>query len=152
MQCQFVSMGAELLDAAQSGPQTNVQQVWFGIQSMLMAAANISKLLWGSTGEEGEARQAALRESLEVDNSSPLRSRDLRNDFEHIDDRIRNFYESRAGRAYITRTIGPIDAIGGPKVDQSVRFGNYDPTNAVATFWSNSSSVKEIYDEAMRIL
>src|SRR5437867_12392025 len=61
--------------------------VWIALQQLLVAAANISKLLWGSKGKKEETH-AGLRADLRIANTSPLRDVDLRNDWEHVDERI----------------------------------------------------------------
>lgn len=53
--------------------------VWFALQGLLVAAANISKMLWGSGGEKAQER-VALRSHLAVQDGSVLESPSLRND------------------------------------------------------------------------
>lgn len=87
-QCAMAELaGAQLNEALKNGaPET---PIWAAIQSILIAAASISKVFWGSgaTAEQIEKR-ASLRELAEVTDQSPLRSRHVRNSFEHFDERI----------------------------------------------------------------
>jgi hypothetical protein len=124
------------------------RRTWFALQAILSAAANLSKLLWGSgRNPEAEERRAALRESLEVGDDSPLKSPRVRNQFEHIDEKL----DGLEGRPYAGRTIGPIDSpfldVGEPKF----RFGHWDPETGVVTFWDYSISILEIVAEVERI-
>src|SRR5438045_3811004 len=60
------------------------ERFWFTLHSLLTTTGNISKLLWGSRrGREGQ--RALLRERLGIADDSPIRSRTLRDHFEHFD-------------------------------------------------------------------
>jgi len=68
---------------------------WHSVQSLLMAAANVSKLLW-PVYRKGENlvpdREEELRKSLDIgDKHSPLSDRTLRNHFEHYDARLEHW-------------------------------------------------------------
>ena len=127
-------------------------EVWIALQGLLVAAANASKLLWGSGGKATSER-AYLRDGI-VGEDSPLESPDLRNDFEHFDDRIAKYFEGESNwvTLYVGRNIGqnratPIDDQGRPRA-----FGHFDPATGVVSFWTHSSSVPELINEAARLL
>ena len=67
-------------------------RVWYSVQAFLSAAANISKLLWPLDRRDGAKqfpdRGAHLRRTLAIEESSLLKNKDLRNHFEHFDERI----------------------------------------------------------------
>jgi len=63
IQCEFVLLGAVQVNAA--GPARQVGQVWFGLQGILVSAANASKLLWGSRKEKVFEARRSLRESVD---------------------------------------------------------------------------------------
>ncbi len=65
-------------------------EVWSSIQSILVAAGNVSKILWPSK-EYAECGER-LRELLKVDDNNILSDRSLRNHFEHYDDRIEKWF------------------------------------------------------------
>lgn len=122
---------------------------WFALQNILVAAANLSKLLWGSSGKR-EAEREALRNSIGVDNTSPLKSLDVRNDFEHFDERIEDWYVRQGQSIYIGRNIG-----GGIYIEdegEGRRFGEYDPSTGMVVFWTNSARLPDIIGEVRRIL
>ena len=50
-------------------------ELWYALQNLLVVAGNISKLLWGSRGPEGEAARKPLRDLAGVTDDSPLRDR-----------------------------------------------------------------------------
>lgn len=68
------------------------------LAELLVAAANISKLLWG-TKAVIEKRRAGLRDKLGIDDTFSIKDRDLRNDFEHFDERV----EKVLANAYFRR-------------------------------------------------
>ncbi len=83
-QALFTIIAYEELESALS--ISSVTRVYYCCQSFLVATANISKILWPD--KKYKQRGDTLRNLLQIDNRSPLYSRDVRNDFEHIDDRI----------------------------------------------------------------
>ena len=66
---------------------------WFSLQAILNSAGNVSKLLWGGYTKRKEQERAErfrlpLRQSLQVTYRSPIRSRQIRNAFEHFDEEL----------------------------------------------------------------
>lgn len=156
LQCQFVLLGAANLNAALVGEISHMR-VWLALQEILVAAANISKLLWGSrTGRETErmkreATRQPLRESVGISDDSCLRSPALRNDFEHFDERIEAWVKKDPQRIYIGRSIGPPQSIVIEGGIPEQRFGNFDPSTAMATFWDTEASIQDIVTEVQQI-
>ena len=113
------------------------RQIWFGIQGILIAAANISKLLWGSrrndpeTQKRQDAERARLRDSLGVDDTSPLRSRKFRNFFEHFDREIEIWASISRRRNLVDDFIGSRDAIPGLNWRDFLR--TFDPKTTIVT-------------------
>jgi hypothetical protein len=132
-QCVAAMMAVQLLNAAlgmleeervqrqQQGtmpdPQqteTTRNQLWFSSHALLNAAANVSKHLWPARRKRQDVQNAfpdrgkELRAILGVDHDSPLNSRDVRNDFEHADERLEEWWLDDANHNLATRTIGPI--------------------------------------------
>src|SRR5665213_2856766 len=57
------------------------------LQNIVIQAAAVSRYFWPvRSGHEARAQQ--LRAALNVDDASPLRSRDLRNALEHFDEKL----------------------------------------------------------------
>lgn len=57
------------------------------LQNILVMAAGLSRYFWPSRAAH-ERRGEFLRERFKVSGSSPLKSRDLRNEIEHFDERL----------------------------------------------------------------
>jgi hypothetical protein len=124
---------------------------WLLLQTIVVSAANLSKLLWGTgrnkdEAERREAERKPLRDSVGVHEDSCLRSRHLRNDFEHFDERIEcRFSDPDRRRGFVGRNIG-----GGPGNVEP--FGHYNPETGDLTFWMHTVNVCQIVEEAERIL
>lgn len=80
-------------------------EVWCSIQSILIAAGNISKILWPQ--EKYKSRGEKLRELLYIDNSNPLSNRKFRNHFEHYDERIEKSFKNQAPVVYRDLAMNP---------------------------------------------
>jgi hypothetical protein len=133
------------------------EDIWMALQQMLVAAANASKLLWGSRGKKTAAR-AALRQAIGVSDSNPLEDPDLRNDWEHIDERIDTWAADDSNRVFLGRLIGNPQKVlgqiltdGQPAPPQS-NFRSYDPDTGIVSFWEHSVSVPNIVREARAML
>jgi hypothetical protein len=79
-------------------------EVWCSIQSILVSAANISKILWAS---KNRSRAARLRKRLKVEADSILSSRKFRNHFEHYDERIQEWFSSHSNGVYVDLATNP---------------------------------------------
>lgn len=87
---------AALDESARTGGPWTTRDLFAAVQSIVTAAAMISKFLWSGDHDPDErelhawakARAARLREVLKVEGGSPLERRAVRNAFEHFDDRL----------------------------------------------------------------
>lgn len=123
--------------------------IWFAIQNLLLAAGNLSRLLWGASTAQASSREE-LRQSLSVTDDSPLRDRRLRNHFEHFDHKLEVWYGKSEHKTYVGRNVGPMNMVQGP--DPAERFHHYDPSTGLATFWDQSLSLPQVVSEIERIL
>jgi hypothetical protein len=80
-------------------------ETWCSIQSILVAAGNVSKILWPN--EKYKIRGERLRQLLKVEKGNPLSSRKFRNHFEHYDERIEEYFKSNSQGAYIDLAMNP---------------------------------------------
>jgi hypothetical protein len=82
-------------------------EVWCSIQSILVAAANISKI-FSPPDKKYKLRGDRLREMLKVDSNSPLLDRKFRNNFfEHYDSRIEEWFEKHPTNSYTDLAMNP---------------------------------------------
>jgi hypothetical protein len=124
---------------------------WRANQNLLAAAANIAKALWGSGGKKGLER-AKLRESVQVDDTSILKTSPiLRNHFEHFDERIDEWETKSARHLFVDRNIGDSTKMVSPQPAEVEIFRNYDPATFQLTFWGDSINLRDLVAEANRI-
>ena len=68
---------------------THAETILNGIQNLAIQAAALSRYFWPARNSELHlARARHLREGLGIDDSSPIRNRDLRNQIEHFDEEL----------------------------------------------------------------
>ena len=152
-QCEFVLLASKALtqdlERTRPLPKDSIvdhgTMIWFWLQAILVSAANISKLLWGS--EEADAPRADLRASLEVTDASPIRPKRVRNAFEHFDE----FIEKMPNTIYIGRNIGPPSSVVISAEVPNTRFGWFDPATGDVTFWDRTANLVEVINEIERI-
>jgi hypothetical protein len=116
---------------------------WYSVQSLLMAAANVSKLLW-PVYWKGEKllpdRGEELRKSLGIgDKHSPLSDRTLRNHFEHYDARLEHWAatsEERNMHDLGVTSFGSVSASA-----DSAQAGSGDPGDQMRSFNADSNTI-----------
>jgi hypothetical protein len=71
-------------------------ETWASIQLILIAAGNVSKILWPGR-DKNKARGIQLRTFLKIEDDNPISDRKFRDHFEHYDERLEKWTESRKG-------------------------------------------------------
>ncbi len=98
-QSKFALLAWEDLNRAKSASELHRgDRVWYSIQALLVAVANISKILWPPKKSD-EARGRVLRQYFGIPDASVLASREFRNHLEHFDKRLVDWL--RAGHGQI---------------------------------------------------
>jgi hypothetical protein len=137
-QSSYALMGFNDLNAALAARATD--RIWYSLQSILIAAGNVSKLLWPAKAYE--ARGVELRKDLQVAEDSVLAPRTFRNHFEHFDERLEKWASSTGGRIFVDSNIGPPGMISG--LDETLFLRNLDTKNLAVTFQGDSYSLQPI--------
>jgi hypothetical protein len=122
--------------------------IWSAAQSFLVAAGNVSKCLWGINLDDGaRAERRALRISLGVSESSPLKSRSLRNQYEHFDERLAEWHAETSGN------ISLIDlSVASPfPAAADVALRNFAPERSALTFRGTEYELQPLIDELQRV-
>ena len=140
---------AELAAKRLSAIKENFDQieVWSSIQSILVAAGNVSKILWPST--EYKERGERLRELLKVDDNNILSDRSLRNHFEHYDDRIEKWFKGKSSAVYSDLAIDPLKSMRRNFPTNHHRA--YDPLTQTLTFRGESFDLTAVLKELKEI-
>lgn len=146
LQCDFVLRAAGEIDVTLKTGDS--RGTFYAVQNLLNSAANISKALWGSGGKYSAERQD-VRDSIGVDDNSPLREVAMRNHFEHFDERLTNWWKSSAKHNHLDLNFASRSAIS--FADPIDKFRNFDPSSGDLTFWGDEFNLKTIIDEVMRI-
>jgi hypothetical protein len=113
LQSKIAQRAAERLDAS----YTNFDHIELScsIQSILVAAGNVSKILWPNV--KYKTRGERLRQMLKVENGSILCSRKFRNHFEHYDERIDEWFKDNSSAVYTDSAMNPSLRSGLPPTD-----------------------------------
>jgi len=146
-QCRYILIAVDQLDR-QISNQSYDDVFWREVQNFVVSTANVSKLLWGQGGRFASER-VPLRESIEVEDSSPLRPTTMRNHFEHIDQRLDKWWAESTNHNIANRNVGPPSMIVG--LQDIELFRAYDPSTGAVKFWGDTYNLKEIAEEVNRI-
>ena len=121
--------------ADQLAKSSDSVEVWGSIQSILVAAANVSKILWPAR-KRYRARGKQLRELLGVDDDNLLSDRTLRNHFEHYDERIEDWFDNNKSAVYMDSRIDPFEPT--PYSLPQLFHRSYNPTSRTLSFRNES--------------
>ena len=145
-QLTYAIVAAHRVNAALA--RRDIGDVWFYIQALLIAAANVSKASWGQGGKRTEERRP-IRESLGIADDSSLRETLMRNHFEHIDQRIEQWWNESPQRNYHDGGIFPLGAVHGlAEIDM---FRVFDNSTSDVVFWGDKFNLSELIAEAQRV-
>lgn len=119
----------------------NHLEVWCSIQSILVSSANVSKILW-PISKKSQQRGKELRELLGIDETNILANRNIRNHFEHYDERIERLFEGQSSIHYIDLAFNPFkpEMWGIPKYYERA----YNQVDKILTFRNETLDLKEV--------
>lgn len=146
MQSKIAKLAAKRLPATHD--HFDHIEVWCSIQSILMAAANVSKILWPQD-KKYAARGALLRSQLNVAENNLLSDRKFRNHFEHYDERIEKWFKKNPSMVYMDLTIDPFKPIWGPNLANKHRA--YNPLTKTLAFRGESFDLAAVLNELEEI-
>ena len=138
-QCNFALMAYQDSRKSLECKDNTLARTWLSIHSLLLAAGNISKILWPSDNSASR-RRSVLREKLGVSDQSPLKDRRMRNHFEHYDERLEEWGKENAGGMFLDSNIGSlgVNRVGG------TRFRHFDPKGFVVSFGDEKYELEKI--------
>ena len=142
--CLEILIGAELLEDWVSS-DADVSRVWFALRSIINAAANISQLVGGPSGDKATERRE-LRKYLQIRKGSALHDSMLRHHSEHLDDRIRR---AQAGGAPLE---GMGYGYGAGRIHGHRWLHGFDTATGIVYFYGGEVSIPKILAEARRML
>lgn len=122
-------------------------EVWCSIQSILIAAGNVSKILW-PISKKNKSRGMKLRKLLNVDDSNILSSRKFRDHFEHYDERIEEWFTNQDSAVYTDLAMNP--DLSGSMSRTSHR--GYNSFNNTLVFRGKVLDLNEVMNSLQEIL
>jgi len=127
LQAKIAQRAAERLRA--TNDDFDHVETWCSIQSILVAAGNVSKILWPN--QKYKTRGEKLRQLLKVEKNNPLSSRKFRNHFEHYDERVEEYFQSNSQGSYIDLAMNPSfrsGVFGDPPLNTHRGYNSFDNT------------------------
>jgi len=137
---QCTSARIALYDLRIASRRGESDRVWYAAQGLLVAVGNISKILWPSN-PESRGRRISLRSKLHLDETSPLNSRELRNHFEHFDERIEQWASTTVTGRFM-EMIGPRRLLANYDPGDLVR--HLDPDDLIFTVRGRTYDLKPV--------
>ena len=110
-------------------------EVWSSIQSILVAAGNVSKILW-PVRKPNKERGKQLRDLIGVDDHNLLSDRTFRNHFEHYDERVEEWFAGNDSAVYMDSGIDSFEQRPWRPPRQFHR--SYNPVSQVLSFRDES--------------
>lgn len=147
-QCEFILYAVDDLNAVLR--QRDTKRAFYALQNILNAAANVQKACWGQRGRHAVKRQP-LRDSIGIADDSPFHSPDMRNNFEHFDERLDQWWNESIGHNYFDLSIMPRAAIeiDAPDIDF---FRMFDAKTTDLYFWGERFNIQALVNECRKLL
>lgn len=145
-QTRFALLSFSDLEAALK--VSDMDRIWYAVQGFLVAAGNVSKLLWPpqpSVPNRGDD----LRLSLAVPDGSILAPRTFRNHFEHFDERLEEWAASSQRKNFADSNVGPTGMISGLNPGDYLR--NLDTTQCAVTFRGDTYLLRPLVEAVSKL-
>jgi hypothetical protein len=154
IQCKFFLLSFdELISQITSGmydrDQKHAIKAWCVIQSMLTCAANISKALWGQADRLANERKP-LRDSIVITDLPALHSVLMRNNFDHFDERIDQWWKQTTDCNVVDLIIAATNPGSGFKDIDIWR--NFNHATGEVIFWSQRFDLYAVRGEIEQII
>ncbi|MBN8879858.1 MAG: hypothetical protein J0I32_20100 [Sphingobacteriales bacterium] len=146
LQSKIAQRAAERLQATHDN--FDHVETWCSIQSILVAAGNVSKILWPNG--KYKIRGERLRQLLKVEKDNPLSNRKFRNHFEHYDERIEDWFEKNSNGVYIDLAMNP--SLTHPLFPDTNTHRGYNAFNNTLIFRDETLDLNEILTALENIL
>lgn len=121
----------------------------YAIQFVNHCAA-ISRMFWPPKNSRKDAHIRAqvrgnyLRNALSIKDDHPVKGRQLRDHFEHFDERLDEWAERSRYRNIVNRLLGPRQLVGGDGVEDGDVIHHYDPETKIYAFRGQKFDMQEL--------
>jgi len=147
-QCQFAISSVARMDECLSNRSPG--EFFREAGDFLQHSSAVSRILWppGSKnrGKKKRAKQrgAHLRTKLVVPENHALQARNLRDHFEHFDERLDDWAETSPHKNIVDNMIGPRNAIGGNAIKDEDIMRMYDPNTKEIVFRGEKFNAQDL--------
>jgi hypothetical protein len=128
-QCQFAMIA--LQDMEEASANSDGKLFWYSVQNLMVAVGRISRLLWPPDSLFPK-RGPLLRESLGVDDDSPLKAREFADHFEQFDKRLETWQVTSEHHRFFDSYTEPLDVLAETAPEDRLR--GYDAENNAVLF------------------
>lgn len=164
-QASMADLGRQDINAQLSAEhgERAMDRLFLGVQTLVNAAAMISKLLWPTGkaldedyGHLTQHRAAYLRSSLQVNDHSPLRTRAIRNALEHFDERMDKWVHEEVQSAksivFADRHIGsPSSIVVDGQTYRPLRYIDPGAEGILVGVLDETIALQPLFDEIQRV-
>jgi len=146
LQCQFALIAVKDLNSANEAK--DMPRLWYSLQSFLVAVANVSKLLWNPKVHMSR-RALALRQSLGVQNNSPLQPKLFRNPIDRFDERLEEWAMASKRHNVVDSNVVSPGMISG--IDPQDELRNFDHSRCAVTFQGEEHELQPVIDAIVQL-
>lgn len=128
--------------------KNNLKAFWFYTSAFLSATANVSKLLGGNSKSGSYSEREQIRTYFNIKNDDlMIHVRDVRNAFDHYDDRIKTWSENVPNNIFISDNIGGKSGVYVQGMSTDLYMRNFEPTTGELSVLSDTINVYKAVEE-----
>ena len=122
------------------------------LNNLLQYASSVSRLFWPpiskdkSATKRSKARGDYLRNVLNMNDGHILHKRTFRDHLAHYDERLDDWAETSAHKAFVDNNIGPPSAFSGDAINDKDIMRHYDPHSNKFFFRGEFLNIRELID------
>ena len=152
LQCGYALRAVRDFESAVRG-HNRENDAFYHAQMMLLAYANISKLLWAQSEGDTRDKRLVLRQSLDASDFFQQSERTMRNHYEHFDERLDRWGKQSIPGAVrnIDRNVIPIGMLGTFSRAEKDVLRHFDPHTRDLIFWGDKLNVNDFVAEINRL-
>lgn len=123
-------------------------EFFFHIQSFLNSAIAVANLVWPSSKDkEAQSRAAAIRAAIGAADDAPVGLRDVRNGFEHFDERLDKWRRTSTSGNFVDQNFGPRLTAPFANIFPTDVARNYDPATSELAVYGHTTNVAAVMRE-----
>ena len=147
LQCKIALKAFDRLEIASDN--SDHLEIWGALQSILIATANVSKILWSA---KHAVPSESLRVELKIGANNILANREFRNHFEHYDERIEDWFQKSSGHVFTDLQMNP--SLMNPllkQYDYGIANRGYNSFNNTLVFRNKTLDLNELKSALLEV-